>query len=89
MRNSLIVTAAAAAIAALFTLVTEPPAGIKSDKPEQPVSGIPKPDAKGNRLDYRPVDGCSPTRDNRNDEDRCVRVVDRWPIETSRPQVAA
>lgn len=89
MRSSLIATILAAVIAGIFTLVTEPNAGAKSDVLEHPASGISKPAAKGDRLDYRPVDGCLQAREGQNYESRCVRFVNRWPIETSRPTAAA
>lgn len=89
MRSFLIATTLAATIAGVFTLITEPIAGTKSDISEQSVSGISKPAAKGNRLDYRPVDGCSLAREGQNYESRCVRFVNRWSIETSRPPAAA
>ena len=89
MRSSLVATVLAAAIAGIFALMTEPIAGTKSDVPGRPVSGISKPAAKGDRLDYRPIDSCSPTREDRNYEGRCVRFVFRWSIETSRSPGAA
>ncbi len=85
MRGSLIAITFAAVIAGIFTLISEPITGTKNDISAQPL----QPAAKGNRLDYRPVRGCSLARQGQNFETGCVSVVDRWSAKTSLPPATA
>jgi hypothetical protein len=74
MRSSLIAIFIAAALAGVFAFLTEPMAGTKSD--------IYPPAVKGDRLDLRPVAGCSVARERSNYDGDCVRIVDRRLIES-------
>jgi hypothetical protein len=81
MRTPLIAIFVAAVVAGVFAFLTEPMAGTKSD--------ITPPAAKGDRLDLRPVDACAIARERPNYDSDCVRIVDRWLIESSSSPTAA
>jgi hypothetical protein len=81
MRSPLIAIFIAAAIAGVFAFLTEPMAGTKSD--------IYPPAAKGDRLDLRPAEACSVAREGSNYDSDCVRIVDRWLIESAPASAAA
>jgi hypothetical protein len=89
MRSSLIATILAASIAGIFTFITEPTAGAKSEISKHPANGISTPAAKGNRLDYHPLKRCSLIPERADDESGCVRFADRWQIETLTPLASA
>lgn len=59
MRSFLIAAILAATIAGAFTLLTAPIAANDSNAQAHPRSDVSQPATKGNRLDLRPVEGCS------------------------------
>jgi len=81
MRSHLIAIFIAGALAGVFAFLTEPMASTKSD--------ISPPAAKGDRLDLRPVAGCSVARERPNYDSDCVRIVDRRLIESAPASAAA
>jgi hypothetical protein len=85
MRSSLIAAILAASIAGIFTFITEPIAGAKSEISKHPANGISTPAAKGNRLDYHPLEGCSLAAKHADDESGCVRFASPWQIERAAP----
>jgi hypothetical protein len=76
MRGALIATILAAAIAGVFTLLTELIAVNKGRAPASPQSDTLNPLTKGDRLDLRPVKDCLFVRKQQSYESDCIRFAE-------------
>jgi hypothetical protein len=73
----------------MFIVITDPMTGGRSEISKHPASSISQPAIKGDRLDYRPLQGCWLAPERPDYGSGCVRFAHRWRVETFAPRAAA